>query len=168
MSTWHGKTALQRFEEKIQPITESGCWIWTGALVDDRNRYGSFYFGNGERERAHRASWRFYRGEIPDDLCVLHKCDVMECVNPNHLFLGTNKDNVDDKMKKGRHQPLLGESHGNSKLNDDKVLMMRGMYADGKTSYEIAKIFGVGKSMAHLVCSHQNWKHVGGAKRITP
>jgi hypothetical protein len=168
MSNWPTKPPLERFEKKFQMVTESGCWIWDAALIDKKQGYGSFYLGNGQHEKAHRASWMLYKGEIPVGFCVLHRCDVRACVNPNHLFLGTNKDNVDDRVKKGRTRVGFGEKHGNSKLNNEKVLMMRAMYADGSTSYELAEIFGCGKSMAHLVCSHRNWKHVGGAARVTP
>lgn len=75
------------------------CWEWIGARRRDgygRIRVGNFF------EAAHRFSWELVYGDIPSDLCVLHRCDVRFCVNPDHLFLGTNRDNIDDMVKKGR------------------------------------------------------------------
>lgn len=87
---------LNKFQKK-----ESGCWEWIGRR--NKKGYGNFDMEDIKETCAHRASWIFFRGEIPKGLHVLHHCDNPCCVNPNHLFLGTNQDNVDDKMKKGRY-----------------------------------------------------------------
>jgi hypothetical protein len=76
-------------------IDEHGCWIWQGP---EAGEYGAW----GRHDYAHRASWRFYYGEIPDGLNVCHTCDVPKCVNPEHLFLGTQHDNLKDMYAKGR------------------------------------------------------------------
>ena len=90
---------------KYRSIDEtSGCWNWTGAI--HRNGYGKFGRRDGDRQRtdgAHRVAWEVLIGPIPDGLHVLHKCDNPCCINPEHLFVGTNQDNVDDMMAKGRH-----------------------------------------------------------------
>ena len=91
------KTVLQRFEEKIDKSGD--CWIWTAVLSN--RRYGKFKL-KGKMMSAHRASWIFANGKIPDGMCVLHHCDNPPCVNPDHLWLGTNKDNSGDMIKKGR------------------------------------------------------------------
>lgn len=85
---------------------EDGCWIWTGAVYS--NGYGTV-FGVGppprkkkRRTQAHRFAYQLLVGEIPSELLVLHKCDVRLCVNPEHLFLGTHKDNTQDCIRKGR------------------------------------------------------------------
>ena len=154
------RPAMDRFEERIERVTESGCWLWTGGLVDEKQRYGTFRISKEETERAHRAAWRLFNGEIPNGLFVCHRCDVRECVNPSHLFLGTNADNMADMKAKGRAKGHKGEEHPESKLKNDDVVKMRQMYEDGKTIYELAPIFGVSKSLVHVVVSRQNWKHV--------
>ena len=94
------KPAQDRFNEKWEPVTESGCWIWTGTVCGE-NDYGQFFID--KHVRAHRASWMLHKGEIPDGMLVLHKCDIPQCVNPDHLFLGTQQDNIIDMTAKGRH-----------------------------------------------------------------
>ena len=93
-----------RFWEKVNKNTESGCWEWTSALV--RGGYGGFatHFPSEGRKnnRAHRFAWTLVNGQIPDGLWVLHKCDNRICVNPDHLFLGDSKDNMLDCAAKGR------------------------------------------------------------------
>lgn len=92
---------ISRFETKYVRIPESGCWLWTGTA----GRYGKFGMTPGQNPiDAHRASWLLYRGEIPAGFRVCHHCDVTLCVNPDHLFIGTAKENTRDMMRKGRHR----------------------------------------------------------------
>lgn len=77
----------------------TGCWLWTGGL--DRHGYGRFGFGH-KKWKAHRASWEVFVGKIPDDMYMLHKCDNPQCIRPQHLFLGTQMDNMRDMQQKGR------------------------------------------------------------------
>jgi len=90
-----------RFMEKVQPEPMSGCWLWDGAITG--GGYGEMRYLD-RRQDAHRVAWMIHRGEIPDGLYVLHRCDVKLCVNPDHLFLGTQKQNIHDMMRKGRIQ----------------------------------------------------------------
>lgn len=90
---------VSRFNEKYEIVTESGCWIWTACRAG--TGYGTFRV-NKKSYSAHKISYFINKGEVRDGLHVLHRCDVRECVNPNHLFLGTNKDNVLDAVLKGR------------------------------------------------------------------
>lgn len=89
-----------RFWAKVDKSTD--CWEWMGNIKEDSG-YGSIKNGN-TMDYAHRVSWTLHFGTIPKGLCVLHKCDNRRCVNPNHLFLGTYKDNVQDMIKKGRQK----------------------------------------------------------------
>jgi hypothetical protein len=115
---------LPRFEEKYIPEPNSGCWIWTGWV----NRAGYGYINiNGRHERdteAHRAAWLLFRGPIPEGMYVCHKCDIPSCVNPDHLFLGTQTDNMRDASAKGR---LL--------TGDARREAQRGKMASGENHY---------------------------------
>lgn len=94
------KQRLDAFEHKFIPEPNTGCWLWTASLC--RDGYGNFY--DGKRViGAHRFSWQTYKGEIPEGLHILHKCDTPACVNPDHLSLGTHRDNMNDSLLKGRN-----------------------------------------------------------------
>ncbi len=113
---------------------DNGCFIWQRCHAD--NGYG-LALGTG----AHRLSWAMVYGPIRKGLCVCHRCDVKDCVNPDHLFLGTQKDNILDKMAKGRQS--RGEKHGRAKISDLDVQKIRVLANLGMTQKEIAKQFGL-------------------------
>lgn len=93
----------ERFDANWIPEPNSGCWLWTGRLWGRYPRLRiAWEDGTTKRVKGHRLSWRMFRGLVSTDLNVLHKCDVPICVNPNHLFLGTQKNNVHDMIAKGR------------------------------------------------------------------
>jgi len=116
---------LQRFEERYQisdtdhPRLDSPCWNWISGKA--KFGYGNFFIG-GKRIAAHRWSYQHYIGDIPEDMLVRHRCDVPDCVNPNHLILGTHSDNMWDKVRRGRCNVPMGEDQHNSKLTDDQVI----------------------------------------------
>lgn len=93
------KDKLAKFESRIERIPESGCWLWTGLLSNVG--YGKIGVGT-KTESTHRHSYEMFIGEIPKGMQVLHRCDIRCCVNPNHLYLGTQSDNIRDMYAKGR------------------------------------------------------------------
>ena len=101
------KPLIDRFTSKFIPVPESGCWLWAGA--SDLDGYGFIKRKDGKQLRAHRVAYEHFNGEIPEGYYVLHKCDVPCCVNPNHLWVGTNQENMDDKVSKDRTAKLAGE-----------------------------------------------------------
>ena len=145
------RTAKERFEEKYIPVTESGCWLWQGPL--DSGGYGRFLIK--KTKLAHRASWMIFIGQIPDGMCVCHKCDVPSCVNPNHLFLGTTNDNIQDMVNKDRH--ARGERASAAKITEKQVLAIR---SDDRMLKEIAKDYGLAPNTVCMIKKKQKWKHI--------
>lgn len=97
MGTRHAPLTA-RFDEQYIPEPMCGCWLWTGSLQKD----GYGLIKDGRMRTAHRVSWELHRGPIPARACVLHKCDVRSCVNPDHLWLGSLRDNAVDMARKKR------------------------------------------------------------------
>ena len=132
---------IASFWNKVQVSTENNCWSWLGSRVS--LGYGHKKW-NGHIELTHRISWIIAYGSIPDELLVLHSCDNPSCVRPDHLFLGTNQDNIDDKVAKGRQAHNKGETHGNARLTDLQVAVFRQRYAMGGISQrKLAKEYGI-------------------------
>jgi len=145
----------QRFWMRVQK-TES-CWIWTGSL--DSGGYGYMFDGSSKMEKAHRLSWMIHNGVSAGEMCVCHKCDVRNCVNPDHLFLGTLRDNVEDMRQKGRASK--GENHYASKLKEDDVLAIRRLYADGGLTFKsIGDKFSVSDEAVRNIVHRITWKHI--------
>lgn len=161
---------VRRFWEKVQKTPD--CWLWTASRR--RDGYGQFRVsGGGEKNvvlSAHRISYELLVGPIPDGLCVLHKCDNPICVNPEHLFPGTMKDNVDDMMRKGRHVKAgtyteaarrFGEDNLRSKLTSGIVREIRSSYqAGGISMQKIADAYGVQLSCISKIVNRKRWPHV--------
>lgn len=104
-------------------------------------------------------SYKFFVGPIPDGMEVLHKCDNPQCVNPDHLFLGSQKDNMDDMNRKGRG--AKGDKNGRRKLNSNEVAEIRSLYAAGKLyQYQIAEKFGVKQSVVSEIVNGKIWRTV--------
>ena len=138
------KTLLNRFEEKFIPEPNSGCWLWLASMAGkkEEDSYGRIRV-NGSLVDAHRVSWELYKGPIPKGLWVLHKCDVRCCVNPEHLYIGTPQNNVDDRENRGRHNPLFGENCSWSKLSYEQVEQIRKLGEQGIGLKKLSKLFGV-------------------------
>jgi len=144
---------FERFAAKFIPEPNSGRWLWIAGL--DSKGYGAFKLNTHNSDRAHRVSWRLYRGQIPEGMCVLHRCDTPVCVNPDHLFLGTRIDNALDRDRKGRMGRKDGEHNGNSKLTADQVRQIR---ATTGTEREIAKQFAVVHSTIGEIKRNKKWR----------
>lgn len=149
----------ERFEEKYIPVTESGCWIWIAALNDSCG-YGSIGDGEGNTILAHRASWILHKGEIPEGMCVCHKCDVPSCVNPDHLFLGTQQDNMDDRGNKNRsnRKPnIFGNKHPFAKLTEEQARDIK--FGAEKQAFYHRK-YGVPRQLVSDIRCGKTWKHI--------
>lgn len=137
------KSLLERFSEKVMPPNARGCKLWFGGK--DKKGYGIIWGGTGVGYRfAHRIAWELAHGTIPKGMCICHTCDVPSCVNVEHLFLGTQQDNLEDMRSKGRH--VSGSRHGNHKLTDEDVLFIK-QKRDMK-GIELANMFKV--TPAHI------------------
>lgn len=144
---------MERFWSKIR-IENSGCWIWTRAT--DYRGYGRVAY-RGQNRQAHRVSWMLTNGDIPRGLNVLHKCDCRPCVNPAHLFLGTQRDNVQDMDKKKRRVSMVGEQSPNAVLTAHYIRIIRQSSA---SRISLAKRFGVHPGTISKVIHGVTWKHI--------
>lgn len=118
--------------------------------------YGDFWL-NGDMVLAHRAAYELLVGPIPDGMRVLHRCDNPPCVNPEHLWVGTDADNVADMVRKGRNRSVRGEAAPRAKLNDAAVRAIR---ATPERAVTLARRYGVAESTISAVRHRVNWKHV--------
>jgi hypothetical protein len=134
-------TLLKRFWNNVDIKSVDECWEWQGSKTS--NNYGVIYW-NGKVSYAHRLSLEFSGEEIPSRYHACHRCDNPPCVNPKHLFVGSPRDNMLDKVSKGRH--TFGEKHPNAKLTNAEVLAIRDMAEDGVFFSDIARTFGVSDS----------------------
>lgn len=138
----------------IFPHMDSACWVWTGHVIADG--YGHIKRGK-TMVLTHRLSWELTFGEIKDGLLVLHKCDNPACVNPSHLFLGTDADNAKDRDSKGRLGNRTGTANGNAKINEDIVIHIRS--SDASTR-ELAKTYNVSIPLVQKIRNKSLWRHV--------
>jgi hypothetical protein len=158
------RTVLERFDEKVD---KSGglraCWEWTGA----KNPNGYGVFNTTETDYAHRASWILHRGPIPEGKYVCHSCDNKGCVNPRHLFLGTQADNMADAGRKGKmnrdaeaiRRRQLGEGNSSAKLARTQVDEIRKRYAPGVISQaSLGREFGVSQTAVSHIILDKSWR----------
>ena len=130
------------------------CWLWTGGKTNCG--YGRFRLGK-HKVLAHRFSWTLAYDD-PSDLCVLHRCDNPPCVNPDHLFLGTQRDNCIDMFTKGREICYRGEDHYNSKLSNKDVVEIKRMLSKGYKHKIIADKFGVVRQTIQNINVGYSWR----------
>lgn len=148
------KTSLcDRFWLKVEK-TEDGCWLWKGTR--NVQGYGKISQG-GQHKGAHRIAWELTFGPIPEGMNVLHHCDNPPCVNPTHLFLGTDSENTNDCISKGRFNPPKGEAQWRAKLTVDQVREIR---KSGLGYKKLGKLYGVTPSCIQSVRKNKTWRFV--------
>jgi len=160
---------MNKFWEKVDKTDPSGCWIWTGARSSAG--YGQIRIQH-RLYYAHRLMWIIMRGVIPYGLEILHKCDNPWCVNPDHLFIGSQSDNIIDSVSKGRFNRPWGENHPKAKLTVEQVHEIRYLYAPRVGRYDrrmsqrkLARLYGVSRSAIDNILKGRNWKKLG--KEVT-
>jgi hypothetical protein len=149
---------MKRFWEKVEKIPFHECWEWTAGK--DWDGYGLFRLSNPRiQKRAHRFSYELAHGPIPKGIMVCHKCDNPGCVRPEHLFLGSAKDNNLDCIRKGRQPSGPGEKNYSAKLNVMAVEQIRYWYNVYECSQrEIAKAFGISQTQVSRIIRSESWK----------
>lgn len=149
------RPAAERFEKLWTGEPNTGCWLWLGAV--NQQEYGEFYNGI-KLESAHRFSYRQAFGE-PGKKFVLHRCDIPSCVCPQHLFLGTQNDNMTDMFQKGRSISCgaHGERNPHVKLTEDIV---RDIRASAESNSALGKKYDVGRDTIWSIRKRKTWRHI--------
>lgn len=146
------------FESKIELIPFHECWEWVASKTG--MGYGNFWF-NKKSVAAHRLSYELYVGDIPVNGVVCHSCDNPGCVNPRHLFVGTQKDNIRDCLNKKRLYIAVGESNKSSKLKNKDIVEIRYKYLSNKYSMqELGDLYEVKRLTIFNIIHRISWKHV--------
>ncbi len=146
-----------RFWRKVAKCGPTDCWTWTATR--DSDGYGHFYCF-GKITKAHRASYLMFRGAIPSGNVVMHSCDNPSCVNPAHLSVGSQLENVRDCSTKGRRANLKGEAHGRSFLDVETVKAIRNAVMSGVRQIDMARGFGIRKGLVCDIVSRRTWRHI--------
>lgn len=168
-----GRNFFERYDHMIQPEPNTGCWLWLGAATPGRVSVGVGYGminlgrknGRTNLEYTHRAAYETVHGKgSAFGLIVRHACDMPLCVNPDHLSLGTHKDNAQDMVRRGRS--LRGMRATRARLTDSQVAQIISQSRAGIHQRVIAKSFGVDQSAVSLIASGKRWSHVTGRAAV--
>lgn len=161
MPTIVPSNTLNRFWGKVK-ITANPtiCWEWAGST--NKMGYGYITIKNDEGKfvkfKAHRISYYLHYNKDPHSLLVMHKCDNPKCCNPQHLDIGTDKTNADDREVKGRGNK--GESNGHAKWTENQILEMRRLYSEGISTKELAEKYGTYANSIYCIVTKRYWKHI--------
>lgn len=155
------KTVPERFWPKVAKIEDAtSCWNWTASLTD--LGYGQFAINPGASNantRAHRVAWELTNGPVPEGLSVLHHCDNRKCCRPDHLYVGTQAQNVDDMMSRDRWGGAVGEDSPHAKLTAEDVIEIRRLHATGQwTMAALGRKFGVVYQLISKIVHRKIWK----------
>ena len=147
------------FETRVVEVLPSGCHVWLGDTNDQG--YGQITMKDRSRVRAHRLAWeRAHDRPIPDGMVIMHRCDVRCCVNPDHLQVGTQAENLKDMGRKGRARGgARGEAQGSAKLTAEQVREIRRL-SERMSQEQIARRFSIDRSNVGLIVNRKAWKHV--------
>lgn len=152
---------LEKLLSKTYPEPNTGCWLWSGMVnVSGYGIMKAAALPQFKTPLTHRISYLLHKGEFNYKLHVLHTCDNPICVNPDHLFLGTHQDNMDDRKRKNRTNRIApkGEDQGYSKLTNEQVIEIRSI--TGISQKEIAKKYSVNQATISYIVQRKTWKHI--------
>jgi len=145
-----------RFWSKV--VKTKDCWNWTASL--DSYGYGQIGI-NGRLVLSHRISYELSFGKIPKGISILHTCDNRRCIRPQHLYSGTQFDNMRDMVLRGRRADTRGEKNPHSKITSKEILKIRRLYAKGDTTHhKLADMFGLSYGYISYIIRRISWKHI--------
>ena len=152
-------TVEERFWAKVDKRGPDECWEWTAGT--NSGGYGDIKVA-GRHIKAHRLAFQWLCGPIPEGICVCHHCDNPLCVNPDHLFLGTQAENIADRDAKdrGRGAGPRGEANGSAKLTKADVREIRQLCAGGKAQEAVGKRYGISQSNISDIVNRKTWAHI--------
>lgn len=151
----HSAELMARFRKFFTPGNPGECWLWTGRKCGG---YGEFMF-KSRLYKAHRIACSLSKELLPTQLAC-HHCDTPACVNPDHLYAGSLKDNANDRERRNRQVHPRGSDHVHAKLTDERVMDIRSRAANGETQKDLAAAFGVARSLVSSIVNGKAWKHV--------
>ena len=160
--TYRNQSPEKRFWLKIDKKAPNECWEWKAGCF--KNGYGAFGY-NGKVVKAHRLAWELTYGPIPEGMFVLHHCDNPKCCNAkntkDHLYLGTQLDNMQDRDNKGRASRISknnGENHGRAKLTKEQTNEIRRLRNEGYKQQKLADMFGVSRRNIRSILNNKIWR----------
>jgi HNH endonuclease len=151
------RPAEERFWRVTDKSSDDACWEYFG--LQSTNGYGRFKIGK-KNIRAHRYSYELHKGPIPDGLVVRHTCDNKLCVNPAHLLVGTQADNMQDMVTRKRGGKSQGSSHAYAKLSESDIPVIRALVDSGKSLSAVSRLYGVGVCAISNIAKRKSWKHI--------